>query len=161
MDQENLDTDNIPTVVDDSPTVVIDIPAAPAPEPVEVEEPKPVVVEEPKPEPVPEVKPIPVVTKPAEKHVVGTGDTDDVYLAKCVYKNIYERKSLTIHHLQRRLEELGYKDVVGDKDGWLGELTMMSVEKFQKDKGLAATGKVDAETFKKIFEEDTNVNVVL
>lgn len=161
MDQENLDTDNIPTVVDDSPTVVIDIPAAPAPEPVEVEEPKPVVVEEPKPEPVPEVKPIPVVDKPTVKHVVGTGDTDDVYLAKCVYKNIYERKSLTIHHLQRRLEELGYKDVIGDKDGWLGDLTMMSVEKFQKDKGLAATGKVDADTFRKIFEGDTNVNVVL
>ena len=163
MDQENLDTDNIPTVVDDSPTVVIDIPAAPAPEPVEVEEPKPVAVEEPEPEPVvvPEVEPIPVVAKPAEKHVVGTGDTDDVYLAKCVYKNIYERKSLTIHHLQRRLEELGYKDVVGDKDGWLGELTMMSVEKFQQDKGLAATGKVDADTFRKIFEGDTNVNVVL
>ena len=161
MDQENLDINNIPAVVDDSPTVVIDIPAAPAPEPVEVEEPKPVAVEEPKPEPVPEVKPIPVVAKPAEKHVVGTGDTDDVYLAKCVYKNIYERKSLTIHHLQRRLEELGYKDVVGDKDGWLGELTMMSVEKFQKDKGLAATGKVDADTFRKIFEGDTNVNVVL
>jgi len=163
MDQENLDTDNIPTVVDDSPTVVIDIPAAPAPEPVEVEEPKPVAVEEPEPEPVvvPEVEPIPVVAKPAEKHVVGTGDTDDVYLAKCVYKNIYERKSLTIHHLQRRLEELGYKDVVGDKDGWLGELTMMSVEKFQQDKGLAATGTVDADTFSKIFEGDTNVNVVL
>jgi hypothetical protein len=163
MDQENLDTDNIPTVVDDSPTVVIDIPAAPAPEPVEVEEPKPVAVEEPEPEPVvvPEVEPIPVVAKPAEKHVVGTGDTDDVYLAKCVYKNIYERKSLTIHHLQRRLEELGYKDVIGDRDGWLGELTMISVEKFQQDKGLAATGKVDADTFSKIFEGDTNVNVVL
>ena len=161
MDQENLDINNIPAVVDEAPAVIIDIPAAPAPEPVEVEEPKPVVVEEPKPEPVPEVKPIPVVAKPAEKHVVGTGDTDDVYLAKCVYKNIYERKSLTIHHLQRRLEELGYKDVIGDKDGWLGDLTMMSVEKFQKDKGLAATGKVDADTFRKIFEGDTNVNVVL
>jgi hypothetical protein len=163
MDQENLDINNIPAVVDDSPTVVIDIPAAPAPEPVEVEEPKPVAVEEPEPEPVvvPEVEPIPVVAKPAEKHVVGTGDTDDVYLAKCVYKNIYERKSLTIHHLQRRLEELGYKDVIGDRDGWLGELTMISVEKFQQDKGLAATGKVDADTFRKIFEGDTNVNVVL
>jgi hypothetical protein len=156
MDNETLENK-------DTPAVVIDIPAAPAPEPVEVEEPKPVAVEEPEPEPVvvPEVEPIPVVAKPAEKHVVGTGDTDDVYLAKCVYKNIYERKSLTIHHLQRRLEELGYKDVVGDKDGWLGELTMMSVEKFQKDKGLAATGKVDADTFSKIFEGDTNVNVVL
>jgi hypothetical protein len=161
MDQENLDTDNIPAVVDEAPAVVIDIPAAPAPEPVMVEEPKPVVVEEPKPEPVPEVKPAPVVAKPTGNHVVGKGDADDVYLAKCVYKNMYERKSLTIHHLQRRLEELGYNDVVGDKDGWLGELTMMSVEKFQKDKGLAATGKIDADTFRKIFEGDSNVNVVL
>jgi hypothetical protein len=161
MDQENLDTDNIPAVVDEAPAVIIDIPAAPAPEPVEVEEPKPVVVEEPKPEPVPEVKPAPVVAKPTGNHVVGKGDADDVYLAKCVYKNMYERKSLTIHHLQRRLEELGYKDVIGDKDGWLGDLTMMSVEKFQKDKGLAATGKIDADTFRKIFEGDSNVNVVL
>ena len=163
MDQENLDIDNTPAVVDDNLTVFIDMPAAPAPEPVEVEEPKPVAVEEPEPEPVvvPEVVPTLVVDTPTEKHVIGTGDTDDVYLAKCVYKNIYERKSLTIHHLQRRLEELGYNDVVGDKDGWLGELTKIAIEKFQGDKGLAATGTVDAETFRKIFEGDTNVNVVL
>jgi len=156
MDQENLDIDNTPAVIDETP-------AAPAPVPVMVEEPKPepvVIVEEPKPV-VPEVKLAPVAAKPVEKHVIGKGDTDDVYLAKCVYKNIYERKSLTIHHLQRRLEELGYKDVIGDKDGWLGELTMIAVEKFQKDKGLAATGKVDAETFRKIFEGDSNVNVVI
>lgn len=156
MDQENLDIDNTPAVVDETP-------AAPAPEPVMVEEPKPepvVIVEEPKPV-VPEVKPAPVAAKPVEKHVIGKGDTDDVYLAKCVYKNIYERKSLTIHHLQRRLEELGYKDAVGDKDGWLGELTMIAIEKFQKDKGLVSTGKVDAETFRKIFEGDSNVNVVI
>ena len=163
MDQENLDIDNTPAVVDDNLTVFIDMPAAPAPEPVEVEEPKPVAVEEPEPEPVvvPEVVPTLVVDTPTEKHVIGTGDADDVYLAKCVYKNIYERKSLTIHHLQRRLEELGYNDVVGDKDGWLGELTKIAIEKFQGDKGLAATGTVDAETFRKIFEGDTNVNVVL
>jgi len=158
MEQENLETKT------DAPaeSVVVNIPAAPAPEPVKVEEPKPepvVIVEEPKPV-VPEVQPAPVAVSPA-KHVVGKGDKDDVYLAKCVYKNIYERKSLTIHHLQRRLEELGYKDAAGDKDGWLGELTMLSVEKFQKDKGLRSTGKVDAETFKRIFEGDSNVNVII
>lgn len=154
MDQENLDIDNTPAVVE--------IPAAPAPEPIVVEEPKPepVVVEEPKPEPVPVAKPVPVAV-PAERHVIGKGPADDVYLSKCVYKNIYERKSLTVHHLQRRLEELGYKDAAGDKDGWLAELTQLSVEKFQKDKGLAATGKVDADTFKKIFEGDSNVNVII
>ena len=163
MDQENLDIDNTPAVVDDNLTVFIDMPAAPAPELVEVEEPKPVAVEEPEPEPVvvPEVVSTLVVDTPTEKHVIGTGDTDDVYLAKCVYKNIYERKSLTIHHLQRRLEELGYNDVVGDKDGWLGELTMIAIEKFQQDKGLASTGTVDADTFRKIFEGDSNVNVVI
>ena len=158
MDQTN---ENIE--INETPAVVVDIPAAPAPEPVKVEEPKPepvVVVEEPKPI-VPEVKPAPVAVRPSESHVVGKGDKDDVYLAKCVYKNIYERKSLTIHHLQRRLEELGYNDVVGDKDGWLGELTKIAIEKFQGDKGMAATGTVDAETFRKIFEGDTNVNVVL
>jgi hypothetical protein len=156
MDQENLDIDNTPAVIDETP-------AAPAPEPVMVEEPKPepvVIVEEPKPV-IPEVKPAPVAAKPVEKHVIGKGDADDVYLAKCVYKNIYERKSLTIHHLQRRLEELGYNDVVGDKDGWLGDLTKIAIEKFQKDKGLAATGNVDADTFRKIFEGDSNVNVVI
>ena len=156
MDQENLDIDNTPAVIDETP-------AAPAPEPVMVEEPKPepvVIVEEPKPV-IPEVKPAPVAAKPVEKHVIGEGDADDVYLAKCVYKNIYERKSLTIHHLQRRLEELGYNDVVGDKDGWLGELTMIAIEKFQQDKGLASTGTVDADTFRKIFEGDSNVNVVI
>jgi hypothetical protein len=156
MDQENLDIDNTPAVVDETP-------AAPAPEPVMVEEPKPepvVIVEEPAPV-IPEVVPAPVAVKPVEKHVIGEGDADDVYLAKCVYKNIYERKSLTIHHLQRRLEELGYNDVVGDKDGWLGELTMIAIEKFQQDKGLASTGTVDADTFRKIFEGDSNVNVVI
>lgn len=156
MDQENLDIENTPAVIDETP-------AAPAPEPVMVEEPKPepvAIVEEPKPV-VPEVVPAPVAVKPVEKHVIGKGDADDVYLAKCVYKNIYERKSLTIHHLQRRLEELGYKDVVGDKDGWLGDLTKIAIEKFQKDKGLAATGNVDADTFRKIFEGDSNVNVII
>lgn len=157
MDQTN---ENIE--INETPAVVVDVPAAPAPEPVKVEEPKPepvaaAPVEQPKP-----VAPTPQPTpRPAQSHVVGTGDKDDVYLAKCIYKNIYERKSLTIHHLQRRLEELGYKDVVGDKDGWLGELTMLSVEKFQKDKGLKSTGKVDAETFKRIFEGDSNVNVII
>ena len=160
MDNENLENKDTPAA-SGLPDWVKN--AASAPEPVKVEEPKPepvVIVEEPKPA-APEVKPAPVAAKPVEKHVVGKGDKDDVYLAKCVYKNIYERKSLTIHHLQRRLEQLGYKDAMGDKDGWLAELTMLAVEKFQKDKGLAATGKVDAETFKKIFEGDSNVNVVI
>ena len=125
-----------------------------------VEEPTPAPVEpEPTPEPAPVEEPQP---QPAAANVAITGSSDDVHLIKCVYENKFERKSLTIHHLQRRLEELGYKDVVGDRDGWLGELTMMSVNQFQQDKGLDVTDKtIDEATFTTIFAGDQNVNVII
>jgi hypothetical protein len=125
-----------------------------------VEEPAPASVEpEPMPEPTPVEEPQP---QPAAANAAVTGSSDNVYLSKCVYENKFERKSLTIHHIQRRLEELGYKDVVGDRDGWLGELTMMSVNQFQKDRGMDVTDKtVDEVTFISIFAGDQNVNVIV
>jgi hypothetical protein len=128
--------------------------------PVEVieVEPEQVIVEEPMPEPV-------VVEKPKAEHqpsqAVSGEDVDDVMLANCIYKNVYARKSLTVHHLQRRLIELGYKDADADKDGWLGDETVASIKKFQADKGMDVTGSVDADTFNKIFEGDQHVNIVL
>lgn len=128
---------------------------------VVVEEPMPAPVE-PMPEPIPAEVPVEVPQQMPVVNAAVTGMTDEVYLSKCVYENKFERKSLTIHHLQRRLEELGYKDVVGDRDGWLGELTMTSVNKFQEDRGLDVTDKsIDANTFTMIFSGDTNVNVNL
>ena len=125
-------------------------------EPVEVVEvePEQVIVEEPMPEPV-------VVEQPQASHAVSGEDVDDVILANCVYKNVYARKSLTVHHLQRRLIELGYKDADADKDGWLGDETVASIKDFQADKGMDVTGSVDADTFTKIFEGDVHVRVVL
>ena len=124
-----------------------------------VEEPTPAPVEpEPTPEPTPVEEPQP---QPAAVSAAITGSSDDVYLSKCVYENKFERKSLTIHHIQRRLEELGYKDVVGDRDGWLGELTMLSINQFQKDRGMDVTDKtVDEVTFISIFAGDPNVNII-
>ena len=66
-----------------------------------------------------------------------------------------------MHHLQRRLVELGYKDAEGDKDGWYGELTAMAVKDYQKDCGLEPTGMIDADTFTKVFANDPNVEVNL
>jgi len=117
-------------------------------------EPEQVIVEEPTPEPV-------VVEQPQVSQAVSGDDVDDVILANCVYKNVYARKSLTVHHLQRRLIELGYKDADADKDGWLGDETVASIKDFQADKGMDVTGSVDADTFMKIFEGDVHVNVVL
>lgn len=127
-----------------------------------VVEPEQVIVEEPTPEPTPEpvVVEQPKASRQASQAVSGD-DVDDVILANCIYKNVYARKSLTVHHLQRRLIELGYKDADADKDGWLGDETVASIKKFQADKGMDVTGSVDVDTFKKIFEGDVHVRVVL
>jgi hypothetical protein len=137
----------------DAPVEVIEV--------IEVE-PEQVIVEELTLEPMPE--PVVVEQPKASRkvsHAVSGDDVDDVILANCIYKNVYARKSLTVHHLQRRLIELGYKDADADKDGWLGDETVASIKKFQADKGMDVTGSVDTDTFKKIFEGDVHVNVVL
>ena len=137
----------------DAPVEVIEV--------VEVE-PEQVIVEEPTPEPTPE--PVVVEQPKASRqasHAVSGEDVDDVILANCIYKNVYARKSLTVHHLQRRLIDLGYKDADADKDGWLGDETVASIKKFQADKGMDVTGSVDTDTFIKIFEGDVHVRVVL
>ena len=97
----------------------------------------------------------------APNAVVGTGNTDDVYLSKCIYNNMYARKSLTVHHLQRRLTELGYAVADADKDGWYGDLTKEAVAQAQKDFGIEDTGIIDAGTFAAIFDGDHNVTVNL
>jgi len=144
-DIENIET--LAVTVEEVPVVAVE-------EPTPVAEPEP----QPEPEPAPVEPPAPMPVA----HAAVTGDVDEVLLSKCVYENKFERKSLTIHHIQRRLEELGYKDVIGDRDGWLGELTMMSVNQFQQDKGLEVTDKsVDTDTFLAIFAGDPNVNPIV
>jgi peptidoglycan hydrolase-like protein with peptidoglycan-binding domain len=99
--------------------------------------------------------------KPKANQSVSGNGVDEVLLANCIYKNVYARKSLSVHHLQRRLIELGFKDADADKDGWLGDETVAAIKKFQASKGLEETGSVDATTLTKIFEGDHNVQVVL
>jgi hypothetical protein len=167
MTEENIQPDS---PADEAPLFVEPViePAAIEPAPIEVIEPtpepmpEPVVVPEPEPEPAPK----PVVVQPSKaskKHnvVVSGDDKDTVILANCVYKNVYARKSLTVHHVQRRLNELGYTEANADKDGWFGDLTKSATSKFQKDKGLPATGLMDADTFSKLFQGDPHVEVVL
>lgn len=111
-------------------------------------------VEEPEQEPAPVVAAAPVEANP---------DADIVRLSKCKYKNVTARKSLSVHHLQRRLNELGYTDAYADKDGWYGDLTKLSVLKFQADAGLdpVEPGIVDADTLQSIFVGDPTVVVSL
>lgn len=131
----------------------------------------PVVEAKPVPKPSPprtSVVPIPVTVEeiyaalpePAGPAVVGLGERDDVSLSFCIYKNINARKSLTVHHLQRRLAELGYIDANRDKDGYYGDFTRFAVAKFQSSNSIEGDGLIDAVTFALIFKGDPNVRVV-
>lgn len=100
--------------------------------------------------------------RPKEEPVViaGGGDKDTVFLSQCVFKNQLRRKSLTVHHLQRRLGDLGFIDAVADLDGYYGDLTKSSVEQFQASKNYPVTGLVDKKTFSAIFRNDPFVFLV-
>lgn len=103
-----------------------------------------------------------VAPAPASAYaVVGNGETDDVILSRCVFKNKYAKKSLTVHHVQRRLAELGYNDAASDKDGWYGDLTKKAVLEFQEYLGIEGDGMMNAETFAAIFDGDKNVTVII
>lgn len=91
--------------------------------------------------------------------VVGTGETDTVQLSAIVYKNIHQRKSLSVHHLQRRLNELGYTEAYADRDGFYGDLTATSVGSFQSDHDLEVTARADQPTLEAIFKDDPNVSL--
>jgi peptidoglycan hydrolase-like protein with peptidoglycan-binding domain len=99
--------------------------------------------------------------KPATPFVVSGKEVDDVSLSAMVYKNPLNRKSLSVHHLQRRLNELGFTSAFLDKDGWLGDGTKIAIEDFRKSKDLPNSGLIDAETLKVLFEGDAGVNLIL
>lgn len=96
---------------------------------------------------------------PSGPAVVGLGETDIVKVSSIVYRNEAARKSLSVHHLQRRLGELGYEDARKDKDGYFGPLTRRAVALFQEQNKLEPNGEVSLVTLKKLFKDDPNVDV--
>lgn len=99
--------------------------------------------------------------EPAGPAVVGNGEVDDVKLEKIVFKNMLARKSLSVHHMQRRLAELGYEEAARDKDGFYGDLTKRALARFQAANKLEGDGMVDGPTLTLLFTGDPNVNLVL
>lgn len=95
----------------------------------------------------------------AAPHAVSGGVRDEVVLSRCVFKNPAARKSLTVHHVQRRLVECGYTCAGVDKDGWYADNTRDAVARFQADRSLESTGLMDEATFTLLFEGDPNVVV--
>jgi hypothetical protein len=92
--------------------------------------------------------------------VVSGRSHDEVFLSQCIYKNMYARKSLTVHHLQRRLGELGFRDALTEVDGWYGDLTCHAVQEFQRANKLDVTQDMTKETFFAIFDKDPHIIMV-
>ena len=97
--------------------------------------------------------------KPAGEAVVGNGVVDTVKLSAIVYKNLQAKKSLSVHHLQRRLNELNYVEAYQDRDGWFGDRTKTALARFQADNKVGADGVPDLKTLNKLFAGDPNVEI--
>lgn len=95
----------------------------------------------------------------AESKAVTESGIDDVYLSRCIYKNMRDTRSLTVHHLQRRLQEEEHHEAIRDRDGFYGDHVRNAVREYQKANGLTVTDHIDAVTFQKIFENDPDVRV--
>ena len=94
----------------------------------------------------------------AEYAVVSGKDKDEVRLSAIVFENKLAKKSLSVHHLQRRLREWGFDGGFTDRDGWYGVSTRDAVHAFQKKQGLPV-GDLDMATLAVLFENDDNVVV--
>lgn len=139
-------------VLADEPVVVIEeapIPAPPAP--VKKKHADPVKVE------LADIENS--LPKPAGPAVVSNGEKDVVKVSAIVFQNNLSRKSLSVHHLQRRLGELGYADALRDKDGYFGVLTRRALMLFQEQNNLDSDGVASMATLKKLFTDDPNVDL--
>lgn len=87
--------------------------------------------------------------------VVGKGDRDRVLASA---RN-GSGKSLSVHHIQRRLVEWGHgRDVYRDRDGFWREGTSAAFSAFAKSQGLSDAEHV--EILRALFENDGNVEIV-
>lgn len=103
-------------------------------------------------------KPGSITPPPTTYAVVSAAEKDSVSFDKIIFKNMVHRKSLSVHHMQRRLAEWGYPEANLDKDGYFGDSTLEAIHKFQNDHGLVV-GELTFDTLSAIFEGDTNVIV--
>ncbi len=97
---------------------------------------------------------------PASEYAVVSGkDKDEVRLSAIVFENVRAKKSLSVHHLQRRLREWGFDGGYTDRDGWYGVSTREAVHAFQEAQGLLV-GDIDMNTLSVLFENDNNVRLM-
>jgi peptidoglycan hydrolase-like protein with peptidoglycan-binding domain len=96
--------------------------------------------------------------QPAGPHVQGTDPTDEVRLSAVVYQNPRSRRSLSVWHVQRRLNERGY-DTGGETTGYFSDGTREALRVFQRQFDLPGDGLPTAESLTALFGFDPNVTL--
>ncbi len=93
----------------------------------------------------------------AHDSVVSGGDTDPIKYSSA--KPSYQKRVLTVLHLQRRLAAEGFAEAASAPGGQYDELTKRAVAAYQKSLDAPATGVLTREQFADLFEGDPNVEV--
>jgi peptidoglycan hydrolase-like protein with peptidoglycan-binding domain len=105
---------------------------------------------------------IPKIAAPsAPTSVEAPSDAVQVVLAAILQNPLRQRESTSVTELQRRLRELDFVSVIGDKPGVYQNGTQIAVQQFQSKNRLEVTDVLNAETLKAIFKGDNTVKVVV
>lgn len=96
--------------------------------------------------------------QPAGPHVQGNGPTDEVRLSAVVYKNPRSRRSLSVWHVQRRLNERGYS-TGGEITGYFGDGTREALRVLQRQFDLPGDGLPTAESLTTLFGFDPSITL--
>lgn len=91
---------------------------------------------------------------------VEAGEVVEVFEDKIVYLNKRHKKSMSVWQVQRRLYDLGYKQVKKAKAGYYEDITQSAVDEFRADKKLGS-GQIDAKFLKALFAGDKSVKLIL
>lgn len=107
-----------------------------------------------------ESKPKPAAPS-APESVEAPSTAVQVVLAAILQNPIRRSESTSVTELQRRLRELGFDSVIGDKPGMYQDGTRIAVQQFQSKNRLEVVDVLNAETLKAIFKGDNTVKVVV
>ena len=110
-------------------------------EPEPTPEPEPEVAVVPEPEPTPEAEVVPSTTLAGEP----------IFLNKLVYK-ANTRNSASVIAVKQRLVAHGFVEVMEERMGWIGDITVEAVKKFQEQRGLEVNGLLNHETTSALIE---------
>lgn len=110
------------------------------------------------PRPVTEAELLASLPRPAGPHVQGSDPTDEVRLSAVVYQNPRSRRSLSVWHVQRRLNERGYS-TSGEVSGYFSDGTREALRVLQRQFDLPGDGLPTAESLTTLFGADPNVTL--